>query len=1762
MKRGELRKHSEQQVENLNISEIKQQYPPGTVISVRVGNEWKLVTVLDVSITNGKFNADVVESENGILSAEDFDLDDEEEMRDMNPEELADHMEWREQEIQRIKQEYVDNLENKAVQIELNHPPTIAAFGPENPDIDVDSNGNSTYSVEDVSVTTDGSIEYNVRAASGEMFSHVPQELVNSLSRASQMERRVHALESTIQNEVLVNYRADLFERVRHVDALVTEAFAQLPSVEDMPLQSRNQIDAIVGKVKDLQSKSEEAVKDLEAFIDASGLKTKQVDHYAQTPVEVEHAKGAEAKEQKNKNEFVEKLQKSVNDTFELEEKEIDKRQKEALQELISKKEAEYDKKAKKYKEDLEAHKADSKKNKKTSSIGIFNPKSVKLSAEKVSEYTKEKQELKVAVVMRALDRLKRNVEEGAYDYSVDFIADLEDYREDLAQSDSAIDRSLLNDHEFDYEPGTEVFFQKTMEAYEKVAKDWSVPFENLPEKVDSAVEHAETFNYSSLQKITERATELADSFPVSDDEAKALHSQFKVAHQELQTLVRDASADYTKYAQPLFEVQKIDPTITSQAELNQRRQDQYVQYLNTLHRIESSVDAIFVEDKHSAPEAKEDRYSFIDIPERDLREALFSTGDGLSKFREAMKSLYSDAFSGNGMSADSVRQFKNIVSAESPDAAVMKQLSQYGIKDWKVFKDMWDTHMAEHFAESLQVSAHAKVKAKIAEKITWYKKAWALKGEVTTRVVSGAVLVGGIAFTGGSLAAGAGMLAQAFAAMGAGGLGGAMRAKMHEWFFGSEKAQKKAAEKLQKLHKDTEVASKTDVIDDLLGEQFGNMGSDAGANFQVASSKIDMLPQLTAIMSQTIREMSSDLDKKPDSSNVLIGDARGTYERALATLEPKDRTEKTKRDLARVISKLTSKGESMEEALRNIETSFPMEKLNVLFADIAGRNGAGRGFVTGSMLAGAFMVDNVWTRATLGAVGGANIGYKIGKEKGLERKREEARASILNNLSSFKNKYQKYVDGSISLSSESDVFRDEARNSLMNWKKMLHGDATQQEAHAFFVSVNDPENLTAAEQKQLAERNDLLRQIQSVVYDVERTGILLEKESDRKGLDRLVDTLQANEAEAKNVDPKVTALLEKELGKKWNKEAGIGVVVGAALGAATALTVGHGFKALREEIVPTTNVEINVPDLPEHVESETAKVAGYVGGSAPAADASSVQISPELNVDVPPVPEDVVENVDVPPVPEDTIADVDFTDEPTEVVEVAKPATVKSIETESSNVIKKGNGTIHALNRLREGGRYSVLGDIDKTGWSAEQTAAWDKMQADTKAFKAWKMDQLKEMGYKWRGGKLGHPMGVRQGDEMRLVWDEQEEEWDARFMRYEYNEDGTPKLDADGNRIDRFKGRIHDKLVFKQDRVSAKTLSERPEVVAVGKGKANRMLENLNENIAKDQEVKRLELQKAVEERMAKKYNPYTDEKLGDGYARMKGDTVAHGEPTKELQMLRQAPEIIENLVDTKDPLAESDKLQAFTEKYVKDHNPDPLSAKDIEAFKDAWNGEVYRDSEHHMFFEDYFDAPEASTETEIANVSNDSADVVDSAETANAANSDNEGTNVEVPPVPDDDEIAEALAGDSANSDTENFNVEVPPVPVEENNNVHGNGWSAKFETDGGGVVTSMEYTGKTPNLESVENKYLQNMNDWDSIINRDQTLKDQFTELSKLSELSDVRLGLSSDQVVFVDGKIKDLIESISENMKVAPKDVFRPDILEKLGIDYGPVAKAA
>lgn len=1815
MRSSEARNYREHMLDGETESALREQYPDGTVVSVFIDDEWKLARISgEVSIKDKQFAAQVLLENVMEKNTPETRFDDEEyeELTDKDLEageymiplllkEIEDAKQsgddfmqrGYEEELEKIRQEKETGKRLKqkaaapapsgphpnAIPILLKHPPTKVDFAV-NPRKDfsqpgmsgIDASKNASLIVTEANVTDDGSIEYTVQAVKGDTYKHIPQELLSLWRDVARLEHNLQNLEKRIQKKVLLSLRADLLARVTDAQKLVDEAKDRLPNFSEMRSHEKEQVEYLAEQLHRVHRQAREAISELEINVQdviGSGADIATVPH-----LETESEKQARAtkkeKQEKKERTFIESFEAELDNAAKKEVAKIDEEEKRALNKLIAEKKSEFE----------QAHPQQQGQQGGQGRGPKFDPSSVSLPPDVKADFEEQRKQKRKEVFLRMfVNRAPTTdtTQERFYDR-------LEELRKELYQKDRTKLPGDMNSSDDDYIATSDKFGSQTYHAYEILAKEWKhEPKEEEKKEVDEFA-----FSFDSLQNLTFRAEDLLGEIPKEEATGMPVRD-FEDVYDRLRIFVRDARKDYEHYSLPL---EKLNPPFNDSIALAAQRVVVYEKYVNQLHELRTELVKKLHATKEKTVEKKEAKNEFIDIPEEVLRESLFR-GPRLVDFKHAMQGVYEDVFASAALTGATIEQFKKLVPAKA-DSALLETLRPYGIKNWEQFKNMWDEHVAPKFAESARVSADAKFKSKVAEKITWYKKAWKLKGDIAVRVATTAVLVGGASWLAGMAAAGMSAFWATTTVLGGGAVGGGVRGWLNKAFFGSEKAKAKAQDKMKELYGETAIASKDDIVRELLDEQFG--GSGDKTDYTQAASRIDLLPQLTAVMAEVVREVSIEQDaEQPEEVRKLTPDARALYERALKTLEPKERTEQVRRDLAIAISKVGANGDRLEKAAYEGGDPAVMQAMGSLYGGISGKKGIGYGALTGSALTGAFMYDRMAGAGAVGFMGGAVATHEVMKGREAKERRDQARSKLVADLNAFVEGFKKYKDPASHINFDNPDEVQTFIDTLAQYhafKDILHGSVLREYAPALIVDKKQDQFGAL-----VADRDALLSQIKSVIHDVERTRLLEQRpeSQERQDANRMRALLHRLQESHKELDQRgeanlayMTKELEKE-SKRWTRKRIFATIGGGLAGAGAAILVGHYgrelFKSTHEWMQNREKpIDIAIPESkvvseqPQTATETAASSSDVAGASSPAESASTTTDSASVE------PKSILPE-DLPPNPELE-------------AQLEKQASA-FINTEKPNLIKSGQGTIHALNRLEAGGRYSILGEVDQNNWSPEQTEAWNEMQKD---FDEWKNKQLEEMGYRWVNGKLGGPLSLRAGDEMKLFWDAESGEWKARFVRFEYdeggglkyetNEDGTFKLDKNRDKIpvDKFKGRVSDKLLFTGKEsggpakgAAPKTLGEEvadweksiEAVKNTPSGKANTLLENVRQldpdyQSDVEQVAERAKLAEQVRARVG--YDPYNDPKLSDGYGPMP-ERMQQGEPTEDLKMLRTSPEIIDSLMDTDDPLAAADDLQSFTEQYVKTHptnfSSESALQKNVADFKSAWREhvggggdvaktpEVAASKQAKMFVEDYTKPHSEEVIRQAANAGEKSPGYVDTSSEPlgfNAADL----SKLSGPAANTDTELG---IGAAANTDTE---ILADPESVGE---TPINSWESADRTwkvqfvRSGGEIEDMTFEGLPPNPQIVAESVL-SQSDTINSIERDPEAAELFLEFAKYKLMYDELsqgMNLHTDAGDFVKMRMAELMDRIANELN-ADQSIFKQDLLEILGI--GAVKKAA
>lgn len=1428
MQRGELgRHHREQLVDNLNEREIQDQYPEGTLVTVWDEGEWKVGRVEGgVRIEDGKFVAFIqpqIEKNVREDSAKITETSEPADAFDLAAEKLP----------------YDEQIDHPLGpfdvprEMKFNHVPEKLSFEVnkernfDNPGKSgIDGERDATFIVTGVDVLNDGSVEYRIlsRAGKGKKnaeVAHIPQELLELWRDVAKLEHELRQLESSINNHVVVALRKDLLARVLDVEHIVAEAYKHLPDdISQIGKTEKYEIDRIATAIKDVHFKASQALGALSIEVERGAERTRLDATTARDISETDYEKEAREKRNKPRREFIEQFEAMIEEEYKGQIDKINDEEKKAIQQAVEKAKKAFEAANKSEPEPVEKkdEKAAGGKSAKAKPAKTeFDPSSVSLDARSKEKFEERRKGVKNSIFETALENVKKQIQrEGtAAGVEFDFYCALDDKRREIASRDRLTpDTEMLGDRH-DYNPDSEVFIDKQMLAYDELAAEWN-PYED--EKKKNIFE----FNFDAVRELSQEAEQLLARIPRESDSERP-QSAFASLYNQLREFQQRTKTNHDYWARPAEEIntsenvrkqreaggkltdEQLEKEMLTQEALNEMRVHMYTNELIRLHDIRKRLEAVLgPETKVAEPvdatksqtteqeKTPEKKIGYVNIPEQILREALFEKGSRLFQFKEAMHHIYKEVSEGHDkLSGHAIDELRKLIPSK-PDAALLETFRPYGVRNWEQLKSLWDTHMVERFGETLRVSADAKFKTKIAEKVTWLKKTLKFKGEITVRILTGVVVIGGVGFAASALAAGAGFWTMFTTLVGGGAVGGGLRAWFHKYFFDNSEAKEKAVQKMKDLYQEVTLANSDDVINQLVDAQFG--GHHGEADYKHANAKLDRLPELTAIMADTIKEVSKEqASDDPEEVRGLSGDARAAYERALRSLEPKDRTEKAKRDLAVAISKIISKGEALEEATYKSMDPLVINSLDTLFGDLAGKRGVVRGAVTGAFVPAFFVVSGAG-RAALGAVAGAVQGYKMTKEKGIEAMREESKEAVLADLTKFKEWTSGYRTGDLTTNNESQY-----KHAYQMLKKVLHGALPPEYVRAFYVEEEMDQFGKAAD-----ERNKLITQIKIAIQDAENLGIHLEAQEDeetqKSRLHTTLEQLKAAQADVKHIDPKAQEVIKKELAKSVEGTEK-GIVVGAIVGAAATWTLGKllswGGRHVGEWIQTGKNsVKETIADVIDAVQhneqhagaqttqSEITAVAG--AGSPPAEGHSSSASEP---------PTDRPE--DVPPPPEKRMTAAEVPENP-----ALRKQELVFAELEKANIIKSGQGTINALNRFDAGSRSSLVDEIETKGWTAQQKVAWDKMQND---FDGWKKQELHDMGYRWKDGKLLHPMNVLKGAEMKLFFDPNggdeivnskgevvghEGRWHGRFSEFQLDKDGNAILDKSGKPIQKIIG------------------------------------------------------------------------------------------------------------------------------------------------------------------------------------------------------------------------------------------------------------------------------------------------------------------------------------------------------------------------------------
>ena len=1214
------------------------------------------------------------------------------------------------------------------------------------------------FTIETSYVTENGSIEYNVKD-NGENKTEVGvrQEIIDLWRSVNEAKQNVASLEAKIAG-LSSQKKLEFTVELHKANKFVTEIFASLPEINKMNKLDNDQLTALQEKLAGLMKKSEQVLKSLSADVDLVITNTgatpatptssaRRFEDFRHDDTEKDKAVREKEleKDAKNAEAMKEELEQKIAEAYE----DIDDERSHMLSERIETKRQEF----------IDANSDENGKLKKGKT---FNESSVKLTLAEEKEFKNKKVKAKREIYKNFFERSGRRSE-----LQTRILDEVQRLRIEMVQTDVITKDNQLKKNSggdiVDYvKPDVNsddyldsVYLARNIELFDQVLKTITEKKE-LGEEI---IENKEVFNFSSeVEKSKTRMQALLDSVPKKDDGTP--EDAFASVYKTLQKRLEDFSKNSTSLSD--INLARRDGLLRddeTKEDLQKNRFDLVSDNSRELDGDARDIQKIKAEEeiKNISKETEssiQEKTPVIDMTEPMMREIL---SPRFGAVQEALRDLLTEGATFEDISGVSaikpkiLEKFKNLISENSPNPALLAKLREAGIKNWADFKKLWDEKLAIQAATTVDKMLQAVMKKEIANNISWWDKTKKFKGQIAARMAITTALVGGAA-VGASLGVAALGGAAAIGVAAGGTIGGGIRGALNKLIFGSKGMQARS----ERLQKELEDEKKGQVVQNIIEKVLNGLGVYHGAN---NNNNIKELPSFSAILAQTTRDLTTEMSQLSEVVEVaeakeLKGNARVLYERALAHLEIKEEDVENKKKLALIISKMNDKGDSKVEMLAKDDPKV-MHLLESVVSIYSGKTGIVASAAMGGLVSLAYLADSEITRASMGALFGGIKGYKEGRARQVESKQAKARTSIYGDISELRAVSKTSFDNpSFSIDTLSAENRKALRDKVIRLKRLVHINAGPEDLAVFGIVKKDKEgnnvdyngNVIIDKDGKLvdAEARMLFMDMRSTIADAERIGLLQERQEDRKNINVVLQQLQERSKEIEKGLPKSRKGLMRTFGnwlanKTYRNKTFTYTVGGALIGAASAVLVGHVAKEVRNELFGPSDsfLKAQAQDDYDEMTGEFDPTKSAVG--KPMRDLLSMAGA------VPPVAEATHTSVEnIPPV-------IDKKSNPV-VSEQVKP----KVE------IAEPKPQIFSL-KVDKGG--STWGTLDRTLTDSSAPQEFKDLFANDKhSFSAWREQQLEDMGYKKVNGHLGHPITIHEGAEMKVYLGE-DGEWHARF-------------------------------------------------------------------------------------------------------------------------------------------------------------------------------------------------------------------------------------------------------------------------------------------------------------------------------------------------------------------------------------------------------------
>lgn len=608
----------------------------------------------------------------------------------------------------------------------------------------------------------------------------------------------------------------------------------------------------------------------------------------------------------------------------------------------------------------------------------------------------------------------------------------------------------------------------------------------------------------------------------------------------------------------------------------------------------------------------KEHESLVIDIPPAEIYQLMNTRQDAV---RNIMRGIYEGMLgqsprqvSGKSLSEsvrsrhESVESMKNLFDTMPPNLEMLQRLSKYGIKNWDQFVRMWKEELGENTLKVMNEMAEMSIKGKIAERSTdlamKMKQVRGMSGQIFAKMLISGGMIGGAA-AGVALIGATGPIGIALSVLVGGAAGGGGRWLGFKAIFGEHKLGKILAERRKKIESELEDAMRQEIVDTIMAEQFGtgaiarktSIGSSVKRMLSLSRreptgsvshtegvpadsmSQMEGMWQFSSIMSEVIRQKTGKgkelAGTHPTGVSGFTTNERLIYERSLAKLETQNPSIEKKQELMLLIFHIIDHGDSiqsqvMEEAKRKGMNPSMDTLIDRILKTYGGQVSPSLSVAMGILVTGALMGGretmkafgmaseaSIVGRGALGGIFGVIEGWKSGGQAIDKRERAKRRKELVDRMERVNKNVVALLRDSLL---PNGVNYLDAENDFIYLKQLLHGSVSKEDLSAVVV---------LSKREGILPDHLLLTQIQSLVYEGERVGLLYEKEEQRAELDTVLSTMKLAGDRIKDGQKKSLGKSAKQFLVKYGAHTA-GAVIGGTLGFIAGVGMGSAFDNAR----------------------------------------------------------------------------------------------------------------------------------------------------------------------------------------------------------------------------------------------------------------------------------------------------------------------------------------------------------------------------------------------------------------------------------------------------------------------------------------------------------------------------------------------------------------------------------------------------------------------